>query len=644
MREEPPSKEFVDELTHKDEPQVDNPVADLMGRPHGQSSNTSHPGQSTSDYIEPPPAYNVLVLGETQSGKSTLIQYMKKYADSTKAIDSSAIGNSIHSHTMDVISTPITTDLPEYHVIKECGSKFNYGEHMMGEDACDYEESLECNNLRLEKGNSRLGKKVRFNLIDTPGLNTSEGDDETHILKIFDALIEAKTIHLLLITISCRPPNQEFKDVIQAYADMFHGFKGIIAFVHTSFCYKNLHPTRNQACQAVVLRMQSLHEIMGRESFPHFKIDCHVHKQATRDCITRNTIQNILELARLNHPVDMLHTTINKTPRMKTIDSILQDKVVAMYECMLKTLRFKDGEQADLLKAIYGRETEVHKLEAQIKALDEYLSHHDVELLELLHEDRREMEYAKGGEGAKVSIRYPKDGKSEFPIARANYHCQGVKVLSKDKEMNGKGPRTSWKANVERTSSDHSVLHVRIYSTKAHVYQAEIQKKSQKRAALRGQLQAALQHRGDHIRDNESNEKSIKQLVDNLNEVIQVLRQVHHQSLSPDTFKDLLGARAFDGDIDACAKKVQKVYIAQEAKLRPEVSPQRHDASPQGQAASHQVQEADPERQEPSLERQEPSPEGQEPSPHGNEVSSQGPEVISFEVKPGPEGAVIMVQ
>ncbi|KAF9322444.1 hypothetical protein BG006_002391, partial [Podila minutissima] len=578
MYEASPNIKSVDERKHKDEPQSDNPVANPMGPHHGHSSNKSHPGQSTSDYIEPPSKYNVLVLGETQSGKSTLIQYMKKYADPTEAIDNSALGNSIHSHTMDVISTTITTDLPEYHVTKECGDKFNYREHMAKkDDVCDYEESLECNNLRLEKGHPCLVKKVQFNFIDTPGLNTSVGDDETHIQKIFDALIEAKTIHLLLITISCRPVTQEFKDAIQTYADMFPGFKGIIAFVHTSFCYKNLHPGRKQASQAVFLRMQSLHEIMGRESFPHFKIDCHVQKQATHDCITWNTIQKILQLARFNYPVDMLHTTIKKTPRMRVIDSILQDKVVAMYECMLKTLRFKDEEQARLLEGIYDRETEVHELKAKIKALDEYLSHHDVELLELLHEDRRETEYAEGGERVTESIRYSKSKESKCTIARASFHCQGVKVLSEVKGTDEKGSWTSWKANVERTSSDHSVLHVRIYSIKAHLHQAEIQGKRQERTALLMQLQEAVRHREDHARNNKSNEQSIVELVDNLNEVIQVLRQVRRQSLSPDTFRALLDARAYDGDIDACAKKVQKVYIAQEAKFRPETSPQRHD-------------------------------------------------------------------
>ncbi|KAG0076371.1 hypothetical protein BGZ93_003324, partial [Podila epicladia] len=403
IREAPHSIKCVDKSKHQYETQAVDPVTDLMRPSHGQSFHKSNPGQSASDYIEPL-EYNVLVVGETQSGKSTLIQYMKKYADPTEVSDSSTLGNGAHSKTMEVISTSITTDLPEYHVIKKGGDRLRYGVHG---DVYDYEEFLERKDLELKKGSPRLDKKVQFNLIDTPGLNTTVGDDETHIQKIFDALIKAKKIHLLLITVSCGPVTRGFKDAIQACADMFPGLKGIIAFVHTHFCYDNLHPARTQASQAFDIRAQSLHKIMGRESFPHFKIDCHVHGQVTRDCITRSTIQRILELARFNHPVDMIHTTINKTPRMSVIDSILQDKFKAIYECMHMTLSVKDREQADFLKEIFYRETKVHKLEAQIKVLDEYLSHHDVAQLELLHEDRREMGYTEDGEWESGSIRYP---------------------------------------------------------------------------------------------------------------------------------------------------------------------------------------------------------------------------------------------
>ncbi|KAG0329638.1 hypothetical protein BG000_012023 [Podila horticola] len=512
--------------------------------------------------MEPAPEYNVLVLGETQSGKSALIQYMRKYADSSQIVDNLALGNGVHSHTMEVISTAITTDLPEYYVTKNDGSKVNYGEHMTRDDEHDYEESLKLKDLKLEKGHSRLAKKLRFNLIDTPGLNTTKGADETHIQKIFDNLMEAKTINLVLITVSCGPVTRGLKDSIQAYADLFPGFKGIMAFVHTRFDYENLHPTRIQESQAIDLKTNSLHEIMGRTTFPHFKIDCNVlHSQVTRDCITLNTIQKILELAKFNRPVDMLHTTIHKSSRMRTIDNILRDKFEAIYDHMFMTLKLKDREQAELLAEIFRRETKVHNLEAQIRALDEYFAHHDVGLLELLHENRLEMEYAEGGEGVTGEIRYPKIGESSVPIVGEDILCRRVNVLEQAKEWNGEGSWTSWKADVQRTSSDHSIFHYRIYSTKAHVHQAEIQKKRREHAALRRQLKDAIEHRNGHTEVNKSKETSIKVLVDTLNEGIQILRQVCHQSLTPETFKALLDDRAYDGDIDACAKKVQKKRV-----------------------------------------------------------------------------------
>ncbi|KAF9201076.1 hypothetical protein BGZ59_002928, partial [Podila verticillata] len=56
--------------------------------------------------------YNVLILGETQSGKSTLIQYMRKYANPSVKINTDALGTGFLSHTTKVDITTITTNLP----------------------------------------------------------------------------------------------------------------------------------------------------------------------------------------------------------------------------------------------------------------------------------------------------------------------------------------------------------------------------------------------------------------------------------------------------------------------------------------------------------------------------------------------------
>ncbi|KAF9367893.1 hypothetical protein CPB97_005176, partial [Podila verticillata] len=72
------------------------------------------------------PEYNILVLGETQSGKSTLIQFMRKYADTGTAIDTTALGAGFLSHTQKANITSISTDLPEYSVMDKSGTSINH--------------------------------------------------------------------------------------------------------------------------------------------------------------------------------------------------------------------------------------------------------------------------------------------------------------------------------------------------------------------------------------------------------------------------------------------------------------------------------------------------------------------------------------
>ncbi|KAG0081367.1 hypothetical protein BGZ92_000259 [Podila epicladia] len=149
-------------------------------------------------------------------------------------------------------------------------------------DDDDYEDALNVRKgLESTEGPARLQETIRLNLIDTPGLNSTGGDG--------------------------------LKDAIRGYVDMFPEFNGIFAFVHTHFDYKSFHPARAQVSHAIDLRTESLHEIMGRTTFPHFKIDRDVYnKKPIRDCITQNTIQKILELATSNQPVNMLQTVVNE--------------------------------------------------------------------------------------------------------------------------------------------------------------------------------------------------------------------------------------------------------------------------------------------------------------------------------------------
>ncbi|KAF9367555.1 hypothetical protein CPB97_005584 [Podila verticillata] len=139
-----------------------------------------HPRKSSSSGLLD--QYNVLVLGKTQSGKSTLIQYMQKYANPNVKINTEALGTGFLSHTVEIDTTTITTNLPEYEVIDKKapkGTKVNYGEFLKIPDEYNYEDALNMHKgLEMKQGTPRLTKNVNFNLIDTPSLDATSSDDE----------------------------------------------------------------------------------------------------------------------------------------------------------------------------------------------------------------------------------------------------------------------------------------------------------------------------------------------------------------------------------------------------------------------------------------------------------------------------------
>ncbi|KAG0030393.1 hypothetical protein BGZ81_002731 [Podila clonocystis] len=138
----------------------------------------------------------------------------------------------------------IVTDLPEHYVANQNADVVNYRKFLKTHDGNVYGDLLNMRkDLETKKGNSRLPKTVKFNVIDTPGLNATGSDNEKHVQTILHGLNGAKAIHLLIITISSGPFTQGLEDAIKYYVNMFSDFNGIIAFVHTRFNYKNSHPT-----------------------------------------------------------------------------------------------------------------------------------------------------------------------------------------------------------------------------------------------------------------------------------------------------------------------------------------------------------------------------------------------------------------
>ncbi|KAF9374014.1 hypothetical protein CPC16_001530 [Podila verticillata] len=505
--------------------------------------------------------YNVLVLGETQSGKSTLTQYMRKYADPSVVIDASALGTGFLSHTVQVNTTSITTDLPEYNVVDKKGANVNYRSFMTMPVEHDCEDALNGRKgLEMRKGVAHLKKRVNFNLIDTPGLNATGGNDESHVQKIFGTLVQTNTIHLILITVSSLGPfTQGLKDAIKTYVDIFSGFDGIIAFVNTRFDYKNFHPAYSQVSRAIDLRTQSLREIMGRTTFPHFKIDCNIYnKKPIRECITLNTIQKILQLATFNRPVDMLHTVVNKTRKMHDVDNILWAEVKAVIDKFELDQHLEDRDEGELLAETLRCMSWIHGLDTRLKALDEFFVRRNVKLPEVLYEERLDMEYEAVGQAQNLTIRYQETG-LDIPIYSRHLLYHEIQVIKELGRGRCEAPRKFWQADFRSMSSFHWPFHVKIYTSRCKKYRAEIEEKRKEYWELQ-----CKRHRAIRYRERVHLEKwppEIEMVIDDHAKNVRILGFLANDFLLPEVFKALMDSEVYIGDTAQCLKKARKVYM-----------------------------------------------------------------------------------
>ncbi|KAF8976247.1 hypothetical protein BGZ52_008165, partial [Haplosporangium bisporale] len=361
----------------------------------------------TTFFEQPPPActssaFNVILIGETQTGKSTFVEAIRKYSDQNHTIDKTKIGKGTVSFTKEVTCTRVETDLPSYNIIEKPKrvpvgaypppSEAINTDALMDEEKSweDYEDRINRHiDLELVQGTPHLGTRCQFHLFDTPGLNDTNGEDEVHVNTIFQTLKSLDKIHLVLIMVGPNPFTSGFKTALKCYMDVFPEFQGVIAFVHTKVNYTDLHPQRKSFHSMFGEKRNLLHKIMGRSDCQHFVIDCDFESSKhIRTSITFNTIRRILSLAPYNEPVTINKDFLHKTPKMMDIDRIIISRYSAMIDAIVKTLSTKNNHQGSILQQVYELKTKLNTLRAEKRDGEEFIEEHNTEKLVMIHEDR----------------------------------------------------------------------------------------------------------------------------------------------------------------------------------------------------------------------------------------------------------------
>ncbi|KAF9368494.1 hypothetical protein CPB97_004552, partial [Podila verticillata] len=167
-----------------------------------------------------PSNYSIVFLGETQSGKTALIESLKKYAHPSHTINKDAIGDGSYPKSQKGKTHTIYTNLPSYFV-SWGGDTVDYGKFLEG-DQEDYESELNSLGYILEREPSEAAKTV-FNLIDTPGFNNPSLSDESITAAILKVLGETASTNLIVITVT----NTSFTDDLKPRSELKSVYFGV---------------------------------------------------------------------------------------------------------------------------------------------------------------------------------------------------------------------------------------------------------------------------------------------------------------------------------------------------------------------------------------------------------------------------------
>ncbi|GJJ71278.1 hypothetical protein EMPS_03628 [Entomortierella parvispora] len=523
--------------------------------------------------VVPSDCCNILLLGETQVGKSTLVQEICQYANPKHQVKQEAIGDGFNSCTSHVHRYPIITNLPSYKTVDRYGTNPRLVDHrdIPTSSLEDYDIALNQYQwpdgpyeLKLDTADEQL---TQFNLYDTPGLNDSSGNDELHAANIFDAVKRAGNVHLVLIAVGQGPCSRGLQDAIRCYLDIFPRFQDIMAIVHTKTDYKLLHPQDPTGfAEKKIAKTRRLHEIIGRDNFPNFWINCELHcSKPVPKCLTQNTIQTILRIAMSNQPISLETILVSKTPRMRAVDKLVQDKYGDRSQSTGYALYHRDEKGKRLMAEMLKKMDEIAKNESDQRNAEAFIKAQETDEIELMDE----LEYSDNWAHFRiirpgtVRLREQASKIDALHVFHPGFHL--------DNEEGGEGS-TTWSARYKRLSYKNGTLRVQCYVKKRNKYKKQIKDSRERLASLKEENKRNIEAYKLQADSSKNTEAEVQELVQKSDLYTQIVKVVREDQLRPDLFRALAEAGAYQRTCSP-ADNIQKVVdVLTEFLNRPDIN------------------------------------------------------------------------
>ncbi|KFH69356.1 hypothetical protein MVEG_04169 [Podila verticillata NRRL 6337] len=314
---------------------------------------------------------NILILGNHQSGKSSLIEAMKMYADPSYVPDLERPGpNGSQNFTVKNLEvSSIVTDLHSIEIRRLRGGGDEYDVVDLKDQAQTLgKEAFE--NLLNSGSNSvnvvttlKTSTIFQFNIYEGPYLN---GYDhfELGIFNIYKTLFQSgKKFHQVLFTVpSPEAPRDKYgspgsigdvANISQVCSDIFLDLSPLFSFVHTKIDYSMLHVSNTDFQDSMRERKQLIQEHHPSTGTQHL-IDCNLASTCSpvQRAKTLSVICEILEAATHQEPIELLSPFMKQTLRMTSINSTLRWLARDNLKDIQKEIKTISDEKNDLRNKI----------------------------------------------------------------------------------------------------------------------------------------------------------------------------------------------------------------------------------------------------------------------------------------------------
>jgi len=313
---------------------------------------------------------NVLIIGDSQSGKSTFIKKLYELAGK-EAPETLKIGSGGEATTSNTHVYNIPLKLSEIGLFDQYKRELDWSKAFGSYESFD--ELSDERNLELRKGN--VIAEVDLNLIDTPGLKGTDKNDEDNMFELIQTLTDIGSVNCVLLLNKGTNYGPNFEETLMYYHDML-GRTIPVHMLHTKYTsddilrdiQANVNTYKNSA------RIREFKKLFPNISGEHWLIDSiPKHNRPFREFLTQHTINTWLASIASEREISTKNLTFTKTAKMKRIDRMVQARNQALSEGHGEGLSDKNVKLRKILQKITSLSRTVDEQKNEIDSLQKEL-------------------------------------------------------------------------------------------------------------------------------------------------------------------------------------------------------------------------------------------------------------------------------